>query len=330
MAEQTMTWFAKMLVAWTLAAALSALLIALLSAVLLPRLLARLERVAPLPRANLLLAWCTAPLVLAVMLAALSFAPTLLTVLGLAHDHCGHGGVVPHLCAPAPQGSSLSAGWQLGAALLLGGACLVVAARALLAARTGREVSRLLRLARRDAQHGVWIVDHERAMAFSAGLTRVHTFISQSLLDCLSAKARAVVLAHERMHRERRDPLRFAIAYVGAAFHLPAVRKRLLASLRVACEQAADDAAARAVGDRLAVADTIVAVEKLSGTNARPFAMGMACTDVVHRVEALLEPRPERRPYTRLASATLLPVALLTGAAFLHLAIEQLLGFLIR
>jgi beta-lactamase regulating signal transducer with metallopeptidase domain len=330
-----MTWFAKAIVAWTLAATLSALAIALVSGLLLPCVIAKLERLRPLPRANLLLAWCIAPVALAVVLAALSFAPTLLTMLGLTHDHCGHGSIVPHLCAPAPQGDSLSAVWQLGAALLLAGAFVIIAARALTALRVQRTISRLFRIARRDRQHGIWIIDQGPATVFSAGIGRVHTFVARSLLDSLSAEARAVVLAHERSHRERRDPFRFALAYVGAAFHLPSVRRRLLASLRLACEQAADDAAAQAVGNRLAVADTIIAVEKLSGGHPQQFApqrfaMGMACTDVIRRVEALLVPHTTSGPVAALSGATLLPIALLASATMLHLAIEQLLGLLIR
>jgi Zn-dependent protease with chaperone function len=330
-----MTWFAKTIVAWTLAATLAALAIALLSGLLLPRVIAKLECMRPLPRANLLLAWSVAPVALAVVLAALSFAPTLLTLLGLTHDHCGQGSIVPHLCAPAPQGDSLSAVWQLGAALLLAGAFVVICARALTASQVQRTISRLSRIARRDRQNEIWILDDGPATVFSAGIGRVHTFVAGSLLDHLSAEARSVVLAHERSHRERRDPLRFALAYIGAAFHLPHVRRRLLASLRLACEQVADDAAARAVGSRLAVADAIVAVEKLSGQHpwqlaSRQFAMGLACTDVVRRVEALLAPGTPRGRGAVLSGATLLPVALLASAAMLHLAIEQLLGFLIR
>jgi beta-lactamase regulating signal transducer with metallopeptidase domain len=330
-----MTWFAKALVAWTLAATLAALAIALVSGLLLPRVMTRLERMRPLPRANLLLAWAVAPVALAVALAALSFAPTLFTVLGLTHDHCGHASVVPHLCAPAPQGDSLSLVWLAGAGALLAGALIVIMARILTALLAQRAVSQLSRLTRHDRQQDIWILDHGPAIAFSGGIGRVRTFISRSLLDNLSPEARAIVMAHEQSHRLRRDPLRFALAYVGSAFHLPSVRRHLLASLRLACEQAADDAAAHVVGNRLAVADTIVTVEKLSGPHLQPittrqFAMGMACTDVVRRVEALLAQNPAGGRGALLGGATLLPVALLGSAALLHLTIEHLLGFLIR
>jgi beta-lactamase regulating signal transducer with metallopeptidase domain len=97
-------------------------------------------------------------------------------------------------------------------------------------------------------------------------------------------------VAHERAHAVRRDALVLTVARVLTLAHLPHVRRRILADLALACEQACDEEAARACGDRVRVAETIVAAERAAATASPSPVAGLAFGggEVVHRVESLL------------------------------------------
>jgi len=107
----------------------------------------------------------------------------------------------------------------------------------------------------------------------------------------------------------RAGAIRFArlAARVLSRLHLPALRRALLAELAVASEQACDAEAGHRVGDRLVVAEAILAVERLLAAAVPPPA-GLASFDgnsVAGRVRALLAvelPAPPQRAY-RVAAA---------------------------
>ena len=129
----------------------------------------------------------------------------------------------------------------------------------------------------------------------SAGLFRPAVIISTGLQQGLTPLELQAVLAHEHAHTRRRDALLLAVARALGAFHLPRVARRLMEQLELACELSCDEAAAAHVGDRIAVADTIVAVERLVQGRSHPVAVGFAnfgqsCLET--RIKALLdEPR---------------------------------------
>jgi hypothetical protein len=323
-----MAWLNTSLLAWTLASASAGSSIALVSSWVLPGSLRITERLAPAVRANVLLAWCVAPIGLAVTLASLSFGPTLLAAAGVAADHCADG-AVPHLCAREVGTRGIGPLWGATACLLVVLIVGVLGAGIRRALAAERVIARLIETADRDTATGAWVIDSRQATVFSAGLRRVHTFVSGTLLNALAKSERRIVFAHEDAHRQRLDPLRFALADIGSGFHLPGARRSLLHAMRLACEQACDEIAAQSVGDRLSVAEAIVAVEKVAGCRTEAFAPGFVCTDVVRRVEALIEPRatPGPRGLWLLAALLLLP-ALLGASAGLHLIVEQFLGFL--
>jgi Zn-dependent protease with chaperone function len=158
--------------------------------------------------------------------------------------------------------------------------------------------------------------------------------VSTGLRSRLAPAHAEAVLAHERAHARRRDPLRLvAVALLGAA-HAPGARRLLLADAALACEEAADEAAAEAVGDRTVVAEAIVAVERLLGGGAHHvgLAVGMTGCATEVRVEALLRdpvrPAPAA-PSRRIAWAVLAAGALL-GAAEIHHLTESLLDLIAR
>jgi hypothetical protein len=97
------------------------------------------------------------------------------------------------------------------------------------------------------------------------------------------------------------------------------VRRRLLADLRLASEQACDEQAALTVRDRLHVAETILKVVRLSAETGRssdilvPTVTG---SDVQARVHALMRPAPPRRGSPRLPA--LLGIGVLCAFGFVH------------
>ena len=112
--------------------------------------------------------------------------------------------------------------------------------------RAQRRFSRMI-AARHPRTHGdVMLIDEAQPQAFCAGFLRPRIFLSTGALRHLGRDELEAVLAHEEHHRERRDPLRIAVARVfsHAFFFLPILR-RLSDRYCAMAELAADDAAVR-------------------------------------------------------------------------------------
>jgi len=107
----------------------------------------------------------------------------------------------------------------------LGAAVLVVIARATI--RHLRAHHRLVGAlpvvgAHRDAT----VIEAREPLAFCAGWLRPRIFVSRAAVERLSEAELEAVLAHERHHRARRDPLRLAVGRIlsHALFFLPVLR----------------------------------------------------------------------------------------------------------
>ncbi len=288
------------------------------------------------PRIRAAAAWTAA--------AAPSLAPTLLVALCLAPgivglalgsgDHCREHADHPHLCVVhltaalrAPLVAIVAAG---GAAL--GFALLRAGTRA---ARGRRALAALGARARPSPEPDVRVVASERPFCVAAGLVRGEVWIASSLADALPSDALAAVLAHERAHVARRDPLLGATAAALSWPLSPRVRHAVLAELELASEQACDEAAAERVGDRLHVAEAILAVERaVAGGAALAAPAGVrafGASNVRARVESLLDAPRRAGPTARVAWAAL---AVLTAAAplaadALHHWTEHWIGLLL-
>jgi len=154
--------------------------------------------------------------------------------------------------------------------------------------------------------------------------------LSSALVEALPPSLLSAVVAHERAHLRRWDPWRRVIAMLLSAGHLPALRRTLLADLELACEQASDEEAAVAVGDRVTVAQALLAVARMAGSSAPPVgAVAFGASSVEARVDALLaEPVVEGRVFTEvvwLATATLVALA---AASPGHHMVEHLIELL--
>jgi hypothetical protein len=192
--------------------------------------------------------------------------------------------------------------WSIWAAVIL---LSVAVARAAIASWTHGRRLWAAWSASRAAPAGLVVLADDEPYAYAVPGWPGRIVVSRGLLEGLDASGRRAVLAHEQTHlRERHDLHQFAAAMAAA---LNPLLFRSPAALYLACERRADEAAARAVGDRQVVARAIT-------TAVRPQLSGLkwavAGADVPVRVQALLSPTRERR----LASVLLFTLVLLTIA----------------
>lgn len=129
--------------------------------------------------------------------------------------------------------------------------------------------------------------------AFTVGLLRPHVYVAAELTEWLSGAELRAVLAHERAHVVRRDPLRLSVLRFFACmlFWIPALR-RLAADVADEAEVQADDAAAREHPLQLASAILSVAAWREATTptaidpvtaDGAPVAVGFTCHSLVER-----------------------------------------------
>jgi beta-lactamase regulating signal transducer with metallopeptidase domain len=278
-------------------------------------------------------AWLLAvlPGLVPAFLVALCFAPGALAALGLLADHCGGHPEHAHLCFAHARGALTPALAGL-LVVAVGGLAVAGAREAVGVARARRWISRAQRGAVALAPDVVRI-ESRAPFSVAAGLLRPRVLVASALSRALPAAQLDAVIEHERAHARRRDPLARLAARALSWGHLPAVRRELLAELALASEQACDAEAALRVGDRLVVAEAILAVERLLAEDPRegPGLASFGGSATAERIRELLAPeRPApRRRGSRLAAAALGAAALL-AADPLHHATEHLLGLLAR
>lgn len=136
------------------------------------------------------------------------------------------------------------------AALVLGALVAVLWARSLF--RQLRASRRYLRdlgplQTRRIGGTDVRVYRRSEVEAFCAGYLAPRIYVSTASVTSLGGDELAAVLAHERHHRDRRDPLRLLLirSLAAALFFMPALR-RLTDRYVALAELAADEAAVRA------------------------------------------------------------------------------------
>jgi Zn-dependent protease with chaperone function len=200
------------------------------------------------------------------------------------------------LSYPAANTGAIIVTVLAGLGLLMAGAAAWALTRELLADRRFRRA-----LAARSPMplHGAWVIDDDRPQAFCAGLFHPRVYFSTGTLEMLEAPALAAVLAHERHHASRHDPLRLACGRALAAglFYIPALR-RLVRRQHALAEIGADEAAViTADGDRSALASAILRFSQAGGREA----LGVD----PERIDYLVGERPRWR----------FPIALCVGAA---------------
>jgi len=311
-----------------------AFLAALISRIVYPLARKRLLQQAPARRANILLIWLLAPAFIGLLLTLLSLMPSFLSLMGGYQDHCNvHDGHL-HLCLihpPLPLNNITS--WAF--ITLLGVMAVVFAGTVIFGLVRGYKLNKGLMMAsRKHEKQDFRIVEWNGPLALSAGLHRMSVFISGQLMKNLTDKQLNVVLAHERSHAERKDALRQLFAHALSFAHIPWVRRSLLADMNLACEQACDEAAARIMGDRLLVADTIVSIERMYIQKPLSLsALSISGSDITARVESLVHDQHADSPSWRrylILTGILLLIATFASVGELHHHTESILGFLTR
>jgi Zn-dependent protease with chaperone function len=152
---------------------------------------------------------------------------------------------------------------------------LVAAARAAVRElRADRRFRRAMATQARSSLRGARIIDSDRPQAFCAGLVHPQVYLSRGALELLSPAELSAVLAHERHHASRRDPLRLASSRVlaEALFFVPALRGAIARQHSLA-EIGADEAAvSSAGGDRAALASAMLSFSEASGADGTGLA----------------------------------------------------------
>lgn len=223
----------------------------------------------------------------AVMTAAL--APSF----GWIIDHCAESPALhlhPHLCAAHHVGAlPASTLIALGAVLALRlGHELVAVGRAVIRASS---LARALSAIASRGERGLRVLPFDAPQAFVLGTLRPSLFVTRGLLAAPHRRHLHAVLAHERAHLRRRDPLRRIAGTLALAFHLPGIARFIDRHLAEAHEMAADADAARAIQSPARVADALV---KLSRARLAPLpaALGFGGSGVENRVAMLMDSRP--------------------------------------
>ena len=178
--------------------------------------------------------------------------------------------------------------------------------------RAARRLTRRLARLHPAPRDGVLVIDDKRLESFCAGLWRPRVYITSGALAVLDAPALRAVLAHERHHARRRDPLRLAASRVIARslFFLPAVRE-LRRGHQLLVEMSADETAVSdAAGDRSALARAMLSFSEA------PEAGGSSGVDPT-RVDYLLGELPAWRFPALMCGAALALLALVVTLAIL-------------
>lgn len=259
--------------------------------------------------------------------ALVAVGASLLPAAGIGHDHCiAHAPHHPHLC---PHHLCVAPGIVLVGLAAFGTARLVHALVTLVrVARLSRDASSSLAQAS-EVHADALVFPSDAPQAFVLGMLRPRVHLSVGLL-ALGRDIVEPVLAHERIHAQRRDLLWRATYPVIAAAHLPTAAASLRLRLCAAQELAADAEGADSLSaGPLRMAEALVALARAP----RVPVSGMAFTggDLESRVRALLEGRrhfPVWPARAIVLGALALPAMLGAAHDSVHHALETLLGAL--
>lgn len=244
------------------------------------------EGAAPAARARRFVALALVPWLVPTLVVSAILWPGFADLAGGHADHCLAHGPHLHLCLAHPR-IALTPGLAL--ALAGPGAWVLVwiGPRIAWGVRALRDGARLQSLPHEQIAPDVRRIESPRAFCFTAGMLAPTIHISDGLWRGLAPVERAVVLAHERAHARRRDPLTRLLAAIGSLGLGTRARHALLEALDRASERACDEIAAALVGDRLLVAETLLAVERLAGRAPARVKPAFGGTALQERVLAL-------------------------------------------
>jgi len=139
---------------------------------------------------------------------------------------------------------------------------------------------------------GCRVLPVEEPQAFVLGMLKPRVYLSQGLLTTLHPDDLRLVLAHEKAHARRRDPLRRFVAAVGLLFHLPGIAAMLNRRLTRSQEMTADAEAVPKMEERPRLAEALVRFARLRVSPATIARMEFLNGDLEARVQELLDSSP--------------------------------------
>jgi hypothetical protein len=175
-----------------------------------------------------------------------------------------------------------------------------------------RRLERSIRACEARRLGDAFVLPDERPGAFCAGLIKPRVYVSSGAVALLDEAALRAVLAHERHHARRRDPLRLAAGRViaRALFFVPGLGELVRRQQALAELSADESAVAGAPENRSALARAMLS---LSGRSVDDEVVGIDPA----RVDYLLGEPPSWRFPVVLCIGALSLIALLTATAVL-------------
>lgn len=254
-----------------------------------------LSRLHPSLRGNVLRALAVAPVGLAALGVLLCFAPKLFGSALSRADHCHqHADAHAHFCLNHPPQVTLTAESWMALALLAATVIVLVVVQGWRFRRSARILNQLTSTARFDGRYGAWMIDSDLPIAISVGVLRPRTLLSSGLVEMIPNRLVDAIVAHECAHERRRDGLLKPATELLSFGHVPGTRRALLGDLELACEQACDEEAGHALGDRTRVAEALLAMERVrqSMPGFGSVALAFGAHGVPARVESLVSDSP--------------------------------------
>lgn len=175
---------------------------------------------------------------------------------------------------------------------------------------------------------GVRLIETALPLAFSLGLCNTISVLSTGLVRVLTPRQLNIICVHEQAHLHHHDNAYKWMLRSVCVFHLPHVRRAVLSEHAFTLELRADQHVAQHIQDPIAVAETIVAMQRLiKPFNGSELVCQFAGTALERRVQYLLAPPATCRLPTYMAVLCLLTAIIVTasGSAPLHNALEALL-----
>lgn len=278
------------------------------------------------PRSRLLLlrlfaAW---PLFGGLAIGIMVSLPSLSHVSKLPLDHChNHGG-----CMMQPISHMLTTGELVMITVLLG-----LLASATLKAFLQWHRSHVLTKEIDTASHatlasGVRLIETTLPLAFSLGIFKSIAVLSTGLVRILTPQQLDIISVHEQMHvRYLDNGYKWALRLL-CVFHLPHVKHALLSEHALAMEIRADQQVAHHIQDPIAVAETIVAMQRfMKPVNANAPLCQFIGSALERRVQYLLAQSPgcSLPKYSVALGLLAVILAMTSGSIPLHNALEALI-----
>lgn len=288
-----------------------------------PVMRSKIQALAPEERAARLTLLGLFPWVSALVILALAFLPSFVSIPGWIQDHCLPHDHHPHLCWTHGKWAISTRLWiLLGLLAIAGSAFWVGLARRVFEGQ--KRVRMLLALARKSGD--AHILPTPRVLAFSAGFFKPRTLLSDRLVQHLEKEELNVVLSHEAAHGHRKDALRKVLLEALLLAVPLRLRADILSDFSLACEEICDRKAVAASGSPERVASVLLKIQRLHAS-AMLGMPGATSSHVAHRVQAILsEPYPACSGWMKWL--WLSPLLLLLADPIHHLA-ETLLGRLV-